>query len=155
MFNTLCLPQKKQRTSPKKMNTIVLAWGDGILLNWIRKRTTTTNENHFCIFNNNKNKLNAHRFDIHKIIVHKRKTESMKRTRKYASSHYANCINLYAKICLLLLLSSSLSSSSIFFFFISVTLPLIDHIFYIFCNSSTFCGFNSMLLFYIARCMDL
>lgn len=106
-----------------KRNTVALAWGDGILLNW-----TQQNNNQWkplLNFQYEKRNQNAHRFGIHTIIVYERKTEGMKRTQ------CVRTVNSYAKMCMF--------SHSLWFaaycccccrcFFFCVTLPLIDHIF--------------------------
>lgn len=75
------------------------------------------------MFNTEKG-LNAHRFDIHKIIVHERKgTESMKRTQ------YVRTVNSYANIFAALFGIVVHCRCRRVFFSFCVTLPLIDHIF--------------------------
>lgn len=103
------------------MNTIALAWGDGILLNWTTA-TTTTNENHFWIFNMKKPKMHIDS------IRHSWNYCAWEEDRKYEKNAVcANCEFIRKNVSALFGSVAYCCCRRVYFF--CVTLPLIDHIF--------------------------
>lgn len=141
-FNALCLPKIAANLPKKSTNTIVLAWGDGILLNWIRTKKNGNQWKPLLKFSIIIKTTYMHIDSAFIKILCIREDD-----RREWEERSMRIVNSYAKICLLSRCAKLHCGCRRSFFRFLCHFAINWPYFYIFCNSSTFCGFNSMALF--------